>query len=716
VCRSPAGAALLQSLQLVDGVDVSSLMAVSLSYTTVYREVARRARLSFVLFLLASSPASAQSLTFNKDIAPIVFARCAPCHRPGEIAPFSLLTYADVKQRATLVADVTARRVMPPWKPRPDGEALLDSRALSQTELDKIQQWVKLGAFEGDPRDLPALPQWDTGWQLGTPDLVVSMDQPFTLTASGVDVFRTFVLHIPTTTPRFVRAIEFRPGNARAVHHANIGVDRTRSSARLDQEDAEPGYEGGMVPDAAYPPGYMLGWTPGQRPRPSPDGTAWRLERASDLVVQLHMQPTGKPETVQVSAAFYFTSEPPVRTPVGLRLGSETIDIAPGDTQYAVSDSYVLPVDADLLAIQPHAHNLARQMTAVAAFPNGTTRSLITIDDWDFRWQDVYRYAQPVLLPKGSTIRMRFVYDNSAANPRNPHQPPARVVWGQNTTDEMGDLWLQLVPRSNADLPVLSADVERKRAREDLAAYTKLLKQDPDNPLRHDAVGLLYLQGGRGPEAVAEFRASLALNPESAPTAYNLGLALSLIRQYQQAAAAFREAIRLAPDYAEAHNNLGAMLHTFGQLDEAAVQYRLAATLRPDNAEAENNLGRVLLQQRKASEAIGHFERAIDLNPNLASALSGLAWIRATSPPPARNGAEAVRLAERADQLTGHQDASVLDALAAAYASAGAFDRAVTTARAAVAAAGPAGLPELEAEIRTRITLYEQKEAVVINP
>ena len=691
-------------------------MRLPVSYITVDRHK-RGAGLSPVLcFLLACSPARAQSLTFSRDIAPIVFARCAPCHRPGEIAPFSLLTYADVKQRATLIADVTARRVMPPWKPLAGGEPFLDSRALSRTELDTIQLWVKQGAVEGDARDLPPLPQWGSGWQLGTPDLVVTMDRPYTLTANGADVFRTFVVPIPTTTPRFVRAIEFRPGNARAVHHANIGVDRTRSSARLDREDAEPGYEGGMVPDAAYPPGYMLGWTPGQRPRPSPEGMPWRLERGSDLVVQLHMQPTGKPETVQVSAAFYFTSVPPVRMPVGLRLGSETIDIAPGDARYVVSDSYVVPVDADLLAIQPHAHNLARQMTAAASLPDGTTRTLITIDDWDFRWQDVYRYAQPVRLPKGSTIRMRFAYDNSAANPRNPHQPPARVVWGQNTTDEMGDLWLQLVARSNDDAAALSADVERKRGREDLAAYTKLLKQDPDNPLRHDAVGLLYLQGGRGPEAVSEFRASLALNPDSAPTAYNLGLALSMARQYDQAAAAFRDAIRLAPDYAEAHNNLGAMLHAFGQLDEAAVQYRLAATLRPDNAEAENNLGRVLLQQRKASEAVSHFARAIELNPNLASALSGLAWVLATSPAPVRNGGEAVRLAERADQLTGHQDASVLDALAAAYAASGAFDRAVATARAAMAAAGPAGLPALETEIRSRITLYEQKQAVVITP
>ena len=534
------------------------------------------------------------------------------------------------------------------------------------------------------------------------------MDRPFTLPAAGSDVFRTFVLPIPTATPRFVRAVEFRPGNPRAVHHANLGVDRTRSSARLDQEDAEPGYAGGMVPDAGYPPGYMLGWTPGQRPRPSPDGMPWRLERGSDLVVQLHMQPTGKPEPVQISVGLFFTSQPPVRIPIGLRLGSETIDIAAADPQYVVADSYVLPVDADLLAIQPHAHNLARQMTASASLPDGSTRTLISIADWDFRWQDVYRYAQPVTLPRGSTIRMRFTYDNSAANARNPRQPPVRVVWGQNTTDEMGDLWLQLVARANADTAALSADVERKRASEDLAAYTKLLKQDPENPLRHDAVAMLYLQSGRAAEAAAEFRASLTLNPESAPSHYNLGLALSMQRQFEAARGAFEEAVRLAPDYAEAHNNLGAMLHLSGRLDEAAGHYRLAAVLRPDNAEAENNLGRLLSQQGKPDEAVGHFQRAIVINENFASALAGLAWIRATSPPPLRDGPEAVRLAERADALTGSQDASVLDALAAAYAATGSFDRAVATARLAVRAATAAGQTNLASEVQGRLALYER--------
>src|SRR5712692_7643557 len=382
-------------------------------------------RTIFAVLAVAVRSAAAQSVvTFNKDIAPIVFEHCAPCHRPGEIGPFSLLSYDDARQHATQIALVTGGRVMPPWKPEPGKGEFTGNRSLTDVQIRLIHEWVASGGKEGDPADLPPVPHATSGWQLGTPDLVVSMPEAYALRADGADVFRTFVVPIPTPTARYVRAVEFHPGNPRAVHHANLGVDRTRSSQRRDRLDPEPGYVGGMMPDAAYPPGFMLGWTPGQRPRPAPDGMSWRLERESDLVVQLHMQPTGKPEAVQVSVGFFFTAEPPSRTPVGLRLGSETIEIAAGDPNYAVTDSYRLPVDLEVLAIQPHAHNLARRMDASATLPDGSARPLISIPDWDFRWQDVYRYAKPFVLPAGTVLSMRFTYDNSADNPRNPSRPP----------------------------------------------------------------------------------------------------------------------------------------------------------------------------------------------------------------------------------------------------------------------------------------------------
>jgi tetratricopeptide (TPR) repeat protein len=657
----------------------------------------------------ASGVAQSARPTFTKDIAPIVWTRCATCHRPGEIGPFSLLTYDDVKRRATQIASVTSRRLMPPWKPESSRGDFQDDRRLTDAELQTLQRWIADGADEGNPADLPPPPKWADGWRLGTPDLVVRMTEPYTVRADGPDVFRTFVIPIPLAAARYVRALEFQPGNARVVHHANLGVDRTQASRQLDQRDPEPGYTGGMVVEARYPEGQLLGWTPGQAPHPSPEGMPWRLAPGSDLVVQLHLQPTGKPESVRVTVGFFFTDVPPTRTPVGLRLGSETIDIPAGARAHIVTDRYTLPVDVDVLAVQPHAHNLARRMEASATLPDGSMRPLIAIGDWDFRWQDVYRFARPFALPKGTTIAMTYTYDNSADNVRNPRQPPARVVWGQNTTDEMGDLWLQIAARSSSDHETLAADVRRKTRTEDLAAYTTLLRADPMNPLRHDAVASLYFDNGQIDEAIAEYSESLHLDPHSAQSQYNLGIALSVRGRREQAIAAFEAALRIDPDYAQAHNNLGALLHLVGRSEPAMEHYRRAIALRPDNVEAHANLGLLLSAQGRAAEAAREFQDALLRMPDFAPALAGLAWIRATAADPAlRNSDEAVALAERAAAQTARRDVASLDALAAAYAAAGRFDEAVAAARAGVDAATAVGALEVATQFRQRLQLYEQ--------
>ncbi len=540
------------------------------------------------------------------------------------------------------------------------------------------------------------------------------MPEPYALRPDGPDLFRTFVLPIPTSRARYVRAIEFRPGQGRGVHHANIGVDRTRSSHRLDAADPEPGYVGGMVQDAAYPPGHLLGWTPGSSRGHRRTACRGGSRQGSDLIAQLHLQPTGKPEPIQISVGFFFTDTPPTRTPLGLRLGSETIDIPAGEHAYEIRDTYVLPVDAEVLAVQPHAHNVGREMHAEVLLPDGTVTPLITILDWDFRWQDVYRYERPIALPKGSTIRMRFTYDNSAANPRNPFQPPRRIVWGQNTTDEMGDLWVQLVPARAADLAVLGSDIATKTRREDIAAYTRVLESDPKNPLRHDAVAMLYLQDGRPQDAATHFRASLRLNNDSAPTHYNLGLALSMLRQYTEATREYEAAVQLDPNHADAHNNLGAMLHVAGRLDEAAPHYRRAFELRPENADARSNLGRLLLLQGQAAEAATQFEQALAVHADSVSALTGLAWIRATSADSLlRRPGHAVALAERARQLSRGENAQAFDALAAAYAALGEFDQAARAGAAGIQVALAAGQPLLASEMRERVLLYEQRQAFI---
>ena len=689
---------------------------------------------TLTLFAVAR-PVAAQPPTFTRDVAPLVWSRCAGCHRAGAVGPFSLITYDEVKRRATTIAAVVAKGVMPPWKPVPGYGDFADARRLTEPERTLLRQWIDAGAPEGNPADLPRVPSWATGWQLGRPDLVVTLPAAYTVPADGAayrrnpenplnapnlrdnDVFRTFVVPIPVDRTRYVRAIEFRPDNARVVHHANIGIDRTRSSRQLDARDAEPGYAGGMVQDARYPEGQLLGWTPGQAPHAAPPGMQWRLEPSSDLVVQLHLQPTGKRETLGFSVGFFFTDEPPARTPVGLRLGSETIDIGPGDARYVVQDQYVLPVDVEVLAVQPHAHNLARWMEASATRPDGTVVPLIRIDDWDFRWQDVYRYARPIALARGTRIAMRYTYDNSTSNPRNPSRPPGRVVWGQNTTDEMGDLWIQVAPLQPSDVTTLTQDFRRKAHAEDLAAYTKLLRSDPDNPLRHDAVAGLYFEAGDIDAAIRHYERSLELNPASAITQYNLGIALAGRGRRDDALAHFQEAVRLDPDYAQAHNNLGAVLYVLGRRSEAVDHYRRAIALGPDNVDARTNLGVALSELGRAQDAVVQFREALALRPDSAAALGGLAWIRATASDPAlRNGTEAVALAERAATATGRRDLSVLDALAAAYAEAGRFDDAAAVAREAVNQAANAGLAAVADRFRDRLKRYQQRKPYRLEP
>jgi tetratricopeptide (TPR) repeat protein len=670
-----------------------------------------RASAAFTLSAACAASAAAQPrVTFTKDIAPIVWSRCAACHRAGEIGPFSLVTYDDVKRHLTQVADATARRIMPPWKPEPESGPFDGDRRLTDAELNAIQTWIKSGAPEGEAADLPPQPKWSSTWALGTPDVIVTMPAPYTVPPDGTDLFRTFVLPIPADEPHYVRAMEFRPGNARVVHHASIGIDRTRSSRVLDQRDPEPGYVGGMVPDARYPEGQLLGWTPGQAPHAVPDGMAWRLERGSDLVVQIHMQPTGKPEPLQVSVGFYFTNQPPTRQPVGLRLGSETIDIAPGVRDYVVHDKYTVPVDVDVIAVQPHAHNLARRMNATATRPDGHVIPLITIADWDFRWQDVYRFVTPVVLPKGTAIAMWYTYDNSSANPRNPRRPPARVVWGQNTSDEMGDLWVQLVPRNREEFAALNADVQRKRAIEDVGAYTKLLAGDPANPLRHDAVASLYFETGQIDKAIEHYSRSLQLNPVSAATHYNIGIAYAARGRRDDAIAQFEEAIRLDPDYAQAHNNAGALLQLQGKVADALAHYRKAVALRPDNVEARSNLGQLLSATGDARAAVDQFRAALALRADDPQALVGLAWIQATATDASlRNAVEAVRHAEAAAAIVGKRNLLVLDALAAAYAAADRFEDATATVQSAVEIAESQKLAEIAARFRERLALYQQK-------
>jgi tetratricopeptide (TPR) repeat protein/mono/diheme cytochrome c family protein len=667
--------------------------------------------LLFGVFLIAALPphAAAQAfVTFTKDAAPILFANCVSCHRAGEIGGFSLLTYQDARPWASAIARAVRTRAMPPWKPEPGyGGELVGARRLSAAQIATLEQWVAAGAVEGDPADLPPAPAFPDGWRLGEPDLVVTMAETYALPADGPDVLRNFVIPLPISEARYVAALEFRPGNARVVHHANMRIDRTRASRRLDAADPLPGYNG-LITTGAFPEGHFLGWTPGQLP-PRLGDVAWRLDPDSDLVLQLHLQPSGRGEVVQASIGLFFTDKAPARTPLMLRLGRHDIDIPAGARNYTIRDSYVLPVPVDVSAVQPHAHFRAKEIKGFAILPDGSKRWLLYIKDWDFYWQDAYRYAEPFTLPGGTTVAMEYTYDNSTANPRNPDRPARRVRWGENSTDEMGNLWIQVLPRTDDDRRVLAAAFGPKVMADDAAGYEKMLEVDPNNGRLHEAVAAIDLALGRTAEAVRHLTAALRIDPQSLEAHYNLATAYAWQGRRAESITHFERALQIDPTHVAAHANLGAVLRSERRLEPAVVHLRRALQLDPMNPTAHTNLAGILSAQGDTREAVAHYRAALQSNPDLLEALTDLSWILATSPDPAtRAPADALRLAERAAALTKRRDVRALETLAAAHAALGQLEQAVAAQQAAIALAGAAGNAKLAAQLRERLALYRK--------
>ena len=359
---------------------------------------------------------SPAAVTFNRDIAPIVFHSCSTCHRPGEAAPFSLLNYSDVKKHARQIVDATQSRAMPPWLPEPQKLKFADELRLSDAEIDLIKSWVEQGEVEGDPSALPAQPKFVEGWRLGKPDLVLTANKPLTLPPSGTDTYWNFIFPVPIQETRWVKAVEIRPGDKRYVHHANILVDREGSSR---QRETEPGAGfGGMeirIESQVFDPdSHLLFWKPGTIPYVEPEGMALRLDKGTDLILNTHLQPSGKPEVIQPSIGLYFTPHPATKLPMLLQLENDAkLDIPAGQKDFLVTDDFTLPIDVELLAIYPHAHYLGKDIQAFATLPDGTRKTLIHIPQWNLNWQAVYRYAEPVRLPKGTKVSLRYVYDNS---------------------------------------------------------------------------------------------------------------------------------------------------------------------------------------------------------------------------------------------------------------------------------------------------------------
>jgi Flp pilus assembly protein TadD len=574
-----------------------------------------------------------------------MFENCAVCHHSGGSAPFSLVTYEDVKKRAGQIAEVTKSRYMPPWLPDENSHGeFVGERRLTEQQITNLRLWSEQGKLEGIRTDLPPAPKFNEGWQLGQPDLIVKMPKPYTLRAGGKDVFRNFVIPIPLTKTRYVRAVEILPGNKTIVHHANILIDRAQSSRVQDGKDGAPGFEGMTVAiesERFDPDSHFLFWKPGTPPYSEAKNMTWQLDKGADLVLNMHLQPSGKPELIQASIGLYFSDTPPTKFPMLLQLERDgKLEIPAGKKDFVVTDEYRVPTDLDLLGIYPHAHYLGKDIEAVAAFPDGTKRELIRIKDWDINWQSVYHYVKPVFLPAGTVVSMRWTYNNSTENVRNPNQPPRRVVAGNNSSDEMSHLWLQVLPRGEDDKrPILQESMMRHwiekypadftahfnlgavlqssdRLEDAIIEYQSALKSKPDDPATLNSLGTTFQMMGRFDDAIRQYREALRAKPDYVSAHYNWGNSLLAQEKPTEAITHFQEVLRVNPDDADAHSNLGTAYLLLGDEVHAAEHYEQAIRLNPDHPLAHSNFGYLLAKQGKFKEAVAQYEQAIRVTPD----------------------------------------------------------------------------------------------------
>ena len=390
-------------------------------------------------------PPVSSAVTFNRNVAPIFFDHCVSCHRPGEVAPFSLLTYAEARKHAHEIEQVTHDRVMPPWKAKIGYGDLAGVRSLSDGQIATISAWIKAGRPEGESADLPAAPTFQSGWTLGEPDLVLKMSQPFTLPADATrDVYRVFVIPLNLTEDKYVSAVEFRPSNPRIVHHSLFYLDSS-GMARANElrSPDKPGYARVGGPGFT-PSGGLGGWAPGALPHYLPQGVGRLMPKGSDLILHTHFHPTGKPEVEQSTVGLYFLKTPPQKVLVTFPKATHRIDIPAGDSDYRISDSFTVPADVRLSGIIPHAHLLCKEIKVSATLPDGVEQPLIWIPKWDWDWQEQYQYVHPLDIPRGTKVHLEYRYDNSADNPKNPSTPPREVRWGEQTVDEMALVFFQL--------------------------------------------------------------------------------------------------------------------------------------------------------------------------------------------------------------------------------------------------------------------------------
>ncbi|MEM7374037.1 MAG: hypothetical protein AAF587_35925 [Bacteroidota bacterium] len=417
------------------------------------------------------------TVTYSEHIAPIIYQHCSPCHRPESAGPFDLLRYEDVVKRKKMIAHVTETRYMPPWPADPNYRHYAGEKVLSQMAIDLIGRWVRQGGERGDTSLLPSMPSFPTGSQLGEPDLVVRMEEAFSIEGDNKDRFLFMKLPYEMAKDTFVRAIEFVPGNAQAVHHMNGHLVSYLPGAKQNVFEGERAVDRERVPvEVAYPQLGLLNddgtypeltplicnYLPGVLPIDYPAGIGgFRMHRQGALLLNdLHYGPLGIDTFDQSYFNIFFSTDPPQRPTKEIQLGTLGISdivpplVIPPDTIMQFRTRAVIQQDISLLTINPHMHLLGKSFWAYAIPPQSDTIPLIRIPEWDFRWQYFYTFEQMIHLPAGTLVEVQAEFDNTVDNPNNPFDPP-QVVAERNgsmrTSDEMLQFILTYLPYQAGD-------------------------------------------------------------------------------------------------------------------------------------------------------------------------------------------------------------------------------------------------------------------------
>ena len=414
---------------------------------------------------LTSAATAPSPVTFNKDVLPVMQKRCQTCHRPGEVAPMSFLTYSDVRPWAKAIREAVLTRKMPPWFADPHYGKFVNDRSLTKEEIDTLVSWVDGGSREGDAKDAPPPVEWVDGWSIGKPDAVFEMPHDFDVPAAGTIEYQYIVIPSGFTKDTWVQAAEARPGNRKLVHHI-IAFVRPPGSKWL--QEAKPGVP--FVPvskkgdgnkdgekkgtakkkrndegqdDSAATPELLIGFAPGLVPMTLPSGQAKLVAAGSDFIFQLHYTATGKAGTDRSRIGVIFAKEPPKERIFTANATNSKFVIPPGDPAYKVDSSITLQQDAYLVDVMPHMHFRGKDFEYRLVYPTGESETVLSVPHYDFNWQLFYYYTKPILMPKGTKIECTAHFDNSPNNRYNP-DPKAEVRWGDQTWEEMMIGWFDI--------------------------------------------------------------------------------------------------------------------------------------------------------------------------------------------------------------------------------------------------------------------------------